>query len=156
MGGPTDRLSADDLQRVSTARPEPVDREVSVEARDAMDAAPVHHGEARPVDEREPLVGVRLADREGPFEIGRPDRLDGDRARADRAPCRRRDSAASLEGRAEVVAFVPGDVGPWARAEVDERGRVRGRGGGAEIAADQPPDVLRERDFELPRAVARL
>lgn len=51
-----------------------------------MDAEPLHDGEARPVDDREALVGEGLPDGERHLEICGDDGLDQERAVADCAP----------------------------------------------------------------------
>ena len=53
-----------------------VDGEVVVEARDTVDAEPLHDREGGPVDEREILIGEGLPHRPRGLEVGRPDALD--------------------------------------------------------------------------------
>jgi hypothetical protein len=59
---------------------------VLVERGRSQDAESLHDGEARPVDDREVLVGERLTDPEGDLEVGGRDRLDSGRAATDRLP----------------------------------------------------------------------
>jgi hypothetical protein len=59
---------------------------VLVERGGAMHAEPLHDGEARAVDDREVLIRKRLACREGRFEIGGGDELDGGSAASQGSP----------------------------------------------------------------------
>lgn len=76
----------DDLEGAGPVAAEPEDREVLVQRRYAQDAKSLHDREARPVDDREILVGEALPDRESNLEVGRRDRLDGGGAAPDGLP----------------------------------------------------------------------
>jgi hypothetical protein len=50
-------------------RPEPVDREVVVEAGAAMETEPLHHGEGRAIEDRDRLIRKRPADLSRALEV---------------------------------------------------------------------------------------
>jgi hypothetical protein len=64
----------------------PVDREIIVEARNTTYSEPLHHGEARAVNNREFLVGKCLPDNPSGLQIGERDFLDMRDARAKALP----------------------------------------------------------------------
>ena len=71
--------SVHDLEGTVAIAAEAEDGEMVIESRRAQDAEPLHHREARPVDDREVLIGKALSDRERDFEVRRGDRLEGRR-----------------------------------------------------------------------------
>jgi hypothetical protein len=73
---------------------EPVDGKVIVQRGGAVKAKPLHDSETRPIDDREVLIGKRVADRECHGEIGRRYEFERRRAVLDRFPVLLRSVAA--------------------------------------------------------------
>jgi hypothetical protein len=79
-------ISAQNLECMVAIAAIPVDREIIVEARNTTYSEPLHHGEARAVNNREFLVEKCLPNSPSGLQIGERDFLDMRDARANALP----------------------------------------------------------------------